>query len=76
MFGPNTFNQQLPLSYPEKGYYRSLEVYDLSGKLILQQNLLIDVDVEKIDLSGMPDGLFIFKFIGNEKVLVKKLIKE
>lgn len=76
LIGPNPFTNQLQLSYPEKGYYKSLEVYDLSGKIILQQNLLTEVDVEKIDLGAMPDGLFIFKFIGKDRVLVKKLIKE
>ncbi len=76
LLGPNPFSQQLQLSYPEPGYYKSLEVYDLSGKFILTQPLLSEVDVEKIDMSALPDGLFIFKFIGNENVLVKKLIKE
>ncbi len=74
--GPNPFTHQLQLSYPEKGYYRNFEVYDLSGKLILEQPLLADVDIEKIDMSALPKGLFIFKFIGKDRVLVKKLIKE
>lgn len=76
LLGPNPFTLQLQLSYPEKGYYRNIEVYDLSGKLILEQPLLTDVDIEKIDMSALPTGLYIFKFIGKDRVLVKKLIKE
>ncbi|MBK7666877.1 MAG: T9SS type A sorting domain-containing protein [Sphingobacteriaceae bacterium] len=49
-----------------------IELYDVTGKLILS-----DSNLKKVDLSSINSGLFIVRIISNEnEVLIKKLIKE
>ena len=50
----------------------SIQVYDLLGELILQEN----GDTNQIDVSSLNSGVFLIKIETDKGVLTKKLIKE
>lgn len=50
---------------------QQLEIYDISGKLVLR-NLTIN---ESINVSNLPNGMYFVKLIGTNITLIKKLIK-
>jgi hypothetical protein len=51
-----------------------IEVYTITGKLILSKNL--KNDAESLDVSGLNQGLYLVKMTTNFGVQVKKLIRQ
>ena len=52
--------------------FKLIEVYSINGHLI-QQKILTTL-TETIDLSGCAKGMYLLKLIGEERVIVKKII--
>lgn len=71
---PNPISQKVYIQQ-DKNQLLRLFLFDMSGKLILQQttNNMID----QLDLSNQPVGLFILKIVAVEtgSVLIKKIVK-
>jgi hypothetical protein len=52
--------------------YSIVEVFDISGKLLLKKQL----DSRQLDISNLSQGLYFIKLETNEGMVVKKFIKE
>jgi hypothetical protein len=54
-----------------------IEVYTLSGKLVLSKGLgAVDANItEKLDISGLQQGIYIVKVTTSEKTVSAKLVK-
>ena len=50
----------------------TIEIYNISGKLIFSKEL--DSKVEKIDVSGLPEGIYVVKVLQNNTVNFGKLV--
>lgn len=70
----NTAN--VGFTVPEEGEM-SLQVIDLKGALVLQQDLQVvrGTNVEPIDLSDAPAGMYIVRLIGPQGRLDRKIVK-
>ena len=52
--------------------FKLIEVYSINGNLIQQKNITTTSEI--IDLSGYAKGMYLLKLIGEERVVVKKII--
>ena len=52
--------------------FKLIEVYSISGNLIQQKT--VTTNPETIDLSGYAKGMYILKLIGEEKIVIKKIV--
>ncbi|MEM6965690.1 MAG: phospholipase D-like domain-containing protein [Bacteroidota bacterium] len=68
---PNPFLDNLSFEIPEDG---QLSVFDLNGKLILQQNIY--KGTQNINTVGWGNGVYLVRFVGDEKQLIGKVIKK
>lgn len=80
-----SFNEIKIYPNPSKGIFnlllgnegaQKIEVYDLNGRLILNQKLANNAIETKIDLSDLSSGIYFVKIISNEKNIVKRIVKE
>lgn len=69
---PNPTKGTLTISQADKTYTK-YEVYDLNGKLILQNN--IQSMNQSVDLSGYAEGMYIIKVTGDQKITYKKIMR-
>lgn len=53
----------------------SLEVCDLTGRVLLDQGIASDSQVQ-IDVSTLPEGIYMLRIISEERTYLKKFIKE
>jgi len=51
-----------------------LEVYDINGRMLLNKNL--EIGENKIDLSRLSNGFYIFKYIDQNRTMSKVIIKK
>ncbi|HTF80179.1 MAG TPA: T9SS type A sorting domain-containing protein [Cytophagales bacterium] len=63
---PNPATDALYLNIPKQGSYR---IYDYSGHLVLSS------DAPEIDISALPQGLYVLKTYVNEQLITKKFSK-
>ena len=70
---PNPANEKVYLSYAELGNYSHFTITDLSGKLILEQNLSNTVLFDEINIADLTKGLYIIRFTGNKSYQTKLL---
>ncbi len=68
---PNPAHDYVSLSDSENKILR-LEIYDISGKLILKESSVKNA----INISYLTDGLYFVKLFGDESTFIKKLIKQ
>ena len=54
------------------GHTITLQVYDILGKLVLQNNNTTNL----IDISSLKSGIFFIKITTDQGVLTKKLVKK
>jgi hypothetical protein len=53
-----------------------LEVYDLTGRLCLRQNVAAGASVVRLDLAGLPDGILLVRLTdGRASAAPKRLLK-
>jgi hypothetical protein len=51
-----------------------IQVYSILGDLIVEKKI-IDPGQEAIDLSGYPQGIYVARYLGKDKILQFELIK-
>lgn len=68
---PNPAKNSITISQTEPSFIK-YEIYDINGKLISENK--IQSILQKVDLSGYAEGMYIVKLIGNQKVEFKKIV--
>ncbi|MCF8423067.1 MAG: S8 family peptidase [Bacteroidia bacterium] len=68
---PNPTKNSITISQTEPTFNK-YEIYSLSGKLVSENK--INSILQKVDLTGYSDGMYIVKLIGNQKVEFKKIV--
>jgi len=53
----------------------SIEIYNLNGRKLLEQEISAGVETAEIDVSNLQSGVYYCKISGNNKQVVKKWIK-
>jgi bacillolysin len=53
-----------------------IEVYDLTGKIILSKKNIIASDLTTIDLSSASQGVYFIKIVADNQQIVKRIIKQ
>ncbi|GEM_PF-6133590 len=69
---PNPAQNQINLQTDEN--IQKLNIYDMSGKLVLTQTHLSSGN--SVDISGLGKGLYLIKILGNQKITSVKLVKQ
>jgi hypothetical protein len=68
---PNPAKNSITISQTEPTFNK-YEIYDLNGRLVSENK--IQSILQKLDLSSYPEGMYIVKLIGNQKVEFKKIV--
>lgn len=68
---PNPTKNIITISQTEPTF-KKYEIYDINGRLISENK--INSILQKIDLTGYAEGMYIVKLIGNQKVEFKKIV--
>lgn len=68
---PNPTKNSIAISQNELNFTK-YEIYDINGKLVSENK--IQSIVQKVDLSGYTEGMYVVKLIGKEKVEFKKIV--
>ncbi len=68
---PNPASGNITLETPETG---TLSVYNLNGILVLEQKIIKQTTT--IDVSKLPEGLYLLKVVGEKQVFVGKFVKQ
>jgi uncharacterized delta-60 repeat protein/uncharacterized repeat protein (TIGR01451 family) len=71
---PNPANDLITINIPVANSNTSLELFTITGQLILQQN--ISGTTASIDISGLQHGMYFVQLKNDNGVYVKKLIKQ
>lgn len=66
---PNPFNDKILLNNNED--FNNIIIYDITGKIVINQNILNNI----IITQQLTKGTYIVKLIGNNKTVIKKIIK-
>ena len=73
---PNPTTGQFTMVKPYNLKLETLEIFDISGRLILKEDLSLTTESKVIDISSMPVGTYLCVFNGNGEELVKRIIKK
>jgi len=68
---PNPAKNGITISQTEPTFNK-YEIYSLNGKLV-SENKITSI-LQKVDLTGYAEGMYIVKLIGNQKVEFKKIV--
>jgi serine protease len=68
---PNPTKNSITISQTEPTFKR-YEIYDINGRLVSENK--INNILQKVDLTGYSEGMYIVKLIGTQKVDFKKII--
>ena len=68
---PNPFDK---FHFIDSPIQLKLEIFDVNGRILLKQN--IEVGENKIDLSMLSKGFYIFKYIDQNRIMSKVIIKK
>ena len=68
---PNPTKNSITISQTEPTFNK-YEIYSLNGKLV-SENKIMSI-LQKVDLTGYAEGMYIVKLIGNQKVEFKKIV--
>ena len=68
---PNPAKNSITISQTEPSFTK-YEIYDINGRLISESKIY--GILQKVDLTGYSDGMYIVKLIGNQKIEIKKII--
>jgi len=71
-FWPNPTNGAIEFMLPEQAVSAQVELYDIAGKLVFQQQ--VTADNRKLNLGELPNGAYVIKATSNGKVFTSKLI--
>lgn len=68
---PNPAKNSITISQTEPTF-KKYEIYDINGRLVSESK--INGILQKVDLSGYAEGMYIVKLIGTQKVEFKKIV--
>jgi serine protease AprX len=71
---PNPATDVVNFNFVEEGYFNSIKVTDVLGKEVI--NTLISSNMNSLDISSLPKGLYFVSFIGDNSTLTKKIVKK
>jgi hypothetical protein len=69
---PNPANQEFGVMSPEFGV-KSVEVYDMFGKKVLSQQQTTNNKQQTIDVSELPEGIYLVRLSTREKFVTQKI---
>ncbi len=73
---PNPTDAQFTIVKPLSLNVESLDMYDITGRLVQQEDLSLMNDSRTVDIGILPSGAYICIFKGNGEELVKRIIKK
>ena len=70
---PNNGTFEIKIDHASETY-AGIQIYDMAGKLLYQQN--ITEDISKVNISSYPNGIYFVKMVGKERQnsIIKKVI--
>jgi len=71
---PNPANDKITIEVPEQSTKGVLSLQDLNGREFLQKTVTNRSTM--IDISALPNGVYLLRLINNKQVMVGKIIKE
>lgn len=72
---PNPTDRYITIGLPPYNNRSTLEIRDLSGKLIMSKSTLENETTLTVDLSKYPSGVFLIRLIQGDTILSKKFVK-
>jgi len=74
---PNPVRDQLIIEVQQASGKVSLEIYDLQGRKLLQQQWdASGLMIQQVDVSAMPSGFYVYKISNNNRFFQGKVVKE
>lgn len=58
---PNPTRNQMTVEFPMKTSKQSVTIYDISGRVVMTQNIRPGMHSVQLDVSGLPPGVFILQ---------------
>jgi serine protease AprX len=71
---PNPANDVVNFNLVEEGYFDTIKVTDVLGKEVIATPLLPNMN--SLDISALPKGLYFISFTGDNTTLTKKIVKK
>ena len=71
---PNPFNNSLTLKTTLNNHIDSIELYDISGRIVLTKTE-INASSKMLNLEGLTSGSYFVKITTNKGTITKKIIK-
>ena len=70
---PNNGTFEIKIDHASETY-AGIQIYDMAGKLLYQQN--ITEDISKVNISSYPNGIYFVKMVGKDRQnsIIKKVI--
>ncbi|SOD20102.1 T9SS type A sorting domain-containing protein [Pedobacter xixiisoli] len=75
-FYPNPVTKELTLNHPAAGVGTSLNLYDISGRLVATKTVAADLTQSKVSLQHLPQGIYLLKYKTTTEVISLKVIKQ
>jgi regulation of enolase protein 1 (concanavalin A-like superfamily) len=72
---PNPVEDKLNIDFATDSFYKKVVVYDVNGKLVLDQNLTGNATVHTIDTSKLANGLYVLEISTREQTYIRKFVK-
>ncbi len=73
---PNPTNDFVNIKLENSETVKSIELYNIEGKLVMLENKLNSADIIKIDLSNFEEGIYFIKvYFENRKTIALKLMR-
>ncbi|HRH57542.1 MAG TPA: T9SS type A sorting domain-containing protein [Chitinophagales bacterium] len=73
---PNPANNLITIKYSiESKHNTEIQIIDLTGKIIMNQKTQNDIKSIDIDVSNLPNSVYLVRLINDKKVYTKKFIK-
>ncbi|WP_243349314.1 glycoside hydrolase family 30 beta sandwich domain-containing protein [Parabacteroides sp. FAFU027] len=74
---PNPAGESVSITHPDLlGETASVQLYNLSGTLVFKQSLSADNQIEHLNISSLPKGIYLAKLSGDAVSLSERLIKK
>lgn len=71
---PNPTNDVVNFNIVEEGYFSLIKITDVLGKEVLKASILPNMN--SIDVSSLPKGMYFVNFIGDNTSVTKKIVKK
>jgi hypothetical protein len=71
---PNPATQFVTISNEVISGNVNLQIFDVSGKRVMEQNWTVTSSNHKIDVTHLPKGVYSFLISNNENQIIRKLV--